>query len=78
MTSILIKDTTREERAEIIRRSLSSCGEGSCEACGGCSLGAGDQFERFQPYVDGLKEISQINAEMAASHYELSRGMPQA
>lgn len=72
--SILIKDTTREQRVEIIRASLDFCGEG-CETCSGCSLGAGDQFDRFQPYVDGLKEISEINAEQAARHYELGGGI---
>lgn len=45
MQSTLIKDTTREQREEIIRRSLSGCGEGSCENCGSCSLGAGDPYK---------------------------------
>lgn len=64
--STLIKDTTREEREEIIRLALSGCGNGSCENCGGCSLGAGDPFQQYQPYVDGLKEIAEVNAEIAA------------
>ena len=38
---ILIKDTTREERIEIIRRSL-NCGGGGCENCSSCALGGGD------------------------------------
>ncbi len=37
--SRLIKDTTREQRIEIIERSLSWCGEGSCDNCGSCRLG---------------------------------------
>lgn len=64
--SRLIKDTTREEREEIIRKSLSWCGEGSCENCGSCSLGAGNPYDVYQPYIDGLKEISEINAQIAA------------
>ena len=32
MKSILIKDTTREEREQIIRESL-DCGGGGCENC---------------------------------------------
>jgi hypothetical protein len=31
----LIKNTTREQRAEIVRRSL-SCGGGGCEDCKAC------------------------------------------
>ena len=64
--STLIKDTTRAEREEIIRQGLSWCGEGSCELCGSCSLGAGDPWAMYQPYIDGEKEISEINAERAA------------
>lgn len=61
--SILIKDTTREEREEIIRRSLSVCGE-TCEGCTLCDgLGGGDAWTMYQPYIDGEKEISEINAE---------------
>ena len=68
--SRLIKDTTREQREEIIRASLSWCGEGSCENCGSCRLGSGDQ-----PYIDGIKEISTINAEIAAEREgHLERG----
>ena len=45
MKSILIKDTTREERAEIVKRSI-TCGNG-CENCDGCALGAGDVLEMY-------------------------------
>lgn len=70
MKSILIKDTTREERERIVRDSLSHCSEGSCDFCGSCSLGTGDPYVRYQPYVDGIKEIRQINAEQAATRFE--------
>ena len=59
MKSILIKDTTREERAEIVKRSI-TCGNG-CENCDGCALGAGDVLEMYQPYIDGEKEIRAIS-----------------
>ena len=63
MKSILIKDTTREEREQIIAESLSSCG-GGCEFCNGCdNLGGGRVEDIYRPYIEGKKEIAQINAE---------------
>jgi hypothetical protein len=63
MQSILIKDTTREQREAIIRQSLASCG-GSCEFCNGCdNLGGGRVEDIYRPYIEGEKEIAQINME---------------
>jgi hypothetical protein len=63
MKSILIKDTTRAEREEIIRQSLAACG-GACDYCNGCDNMGGGRIETlYQPYIDGIKEISEINAE---------------
>jgi hypothetical protein len=62
MKSILIKDTTRAERAAIVRQSLSGCGEGSCEFCSGCSMGLGGIEKMYAPYIDGELEIAEINA----------------
>lgn len=64
MERILIKDTTKEEREAIIRRSL-DCG-GGCENCSSCWLGGGSPFDMYQDYIDGKKEIAQINAEYRA------------
>lgn len=64
--SILIKDTTREERMEIIRQSLSWCG-GGCENCSSCWLGGGKADDIYRPYIDGEKEISEINKEYRAN-----------
>lgn len=75
--STLIKDTTQAEREEIIRLALSGCGNGSCENCGSCSLGAGDPFAMYQPYIDGKMEIAEINmrkAEENARRFGLQRG----
>ena len=57
--SLLIKDTTKEEREEIIRQSL-SC-EGGCENCSSCWLGGGSPWGMYQDYIDGKKEIAEIN-----------------
>ena len=63
MRSILIKDTTREEREKIVREALwGSCGA-ECEFCNGCdNLGGGRIDELYQPYIDGEQEIAEINA----------------
>ena len=65
--SILIKDTTREERERIVHESLwGSCGV-DCEFCSGCdNRGEGVVETIYQPYIDGEKEISEINAEYRA------------
>jgi len=60
MKSILIKDTTREEREEIICTSL-DCGGSSCENCSSCWLGGGNPWGIYQDYIDGKREISEIN-----------------
>ena len=50
MQSILIKDTTREERIRIVNQSLQVCGQ-TCEFCNGCdNLGGGLVDSYFQPY----------------------------
>ena len=60
--SILIKDTTREEREKIVAESIGNI-EGSCD---GCMAGLA---EMYQDYIDGRKEIREINMEFKA-HYE--------
>ena len=66
MDSILIKDTTREQREEIVRRSM-DCG-GGCENCSACWLGGGSPWEMYREYIDGKKEIAQINREYNARY----------
>ena len=64
--SLLIKDTTREQREEIIRSSM-NCG-GGCENCSSCWLGGGSPREMYKDYIDGKKEIAQINMEYNARY----------
>jgi hypothetical protein len=64
----LIKNTTAEQRAQIIRESL-SCGGGGCENCSSCGVyGAQDPWDMYQPYVEGTKEIDEINREFNARY----------
>lgn len=61
MKSILIKDTTREEREQIVAESI-----GNIEsACDGCAPGL---VEMYQEYIDGRKELRQINMEFNARY----------
>ena len=59
--SYLIKDTTKEEREQIVKESL-----GNIEAnCDGCMAGLA---EMYQDYIDGKKEIRDINMEFRARY----------
>ena len=66
MKSILIKDTTKEEREQIIKSSL-DCG-GGCENCSSCWLGGGSPWDIYQDYIDGKREIKEINAEYMSQY----------
>ena len=67
MRSILIKDTTREEREKIVHQALYGYCGSDCEFCSGCdSLGGGRAEAIYQPYIDGIKEIREINEEYRA------------
>ena len=61
MKSILIKDTTREERQQIVAESIGNI-DGLCD---GCSPGLA---EMYQAYMDGLKELRDINMEFNARY----------
>ena len=66
MTSLLIKDTTREQREQIIRQSM-DCG-GGCENCSSCWLGGGSPLDMYLDYIEGRREIAEINAEYRARY----------
>ena len=53
MASILIKDTTREQREQIVRESL---GDDYDVGCGYESTGI-----NYQLYIDGIKELRELN-----------------
>ena len=61
MGSILIKDTTREEREQIVVESIGNI-SGSCD---GCAAGLADMY---QDYIDGKREIRDINMEFRARY----------
>lgn len=57
----LIKDTTREERERIVSESIGNI-NGSCD---GCMAGLADMY---QDYIDGKREISEINMAFKAQY----------
>lgn len=57
MQSMLIKDTTRAQRQEIVRRGLAADGD-SCD-----NLDDGRANKIYRPYIEGEKELHEINAE---------------
>lgn len=59
--SILIKDTTREEREKIVAESIGNI-SGTCD---GCSTGI---VEMYNDYIEGKKELRQINMEFRARY----------
>ena len=61
MRSLLIKDTTREEREEILRSSL-DC-SGGCEKCSSCWHRGGSPWDIYQDWIDGKRELREINME---------------
>ena len=67
MNSLLIKNTTREEREEIVRRALwGGCGA-ECEFCSGCdNRGDGRIDSLYQPYIDREKGIAEISAALSS------------
>ena len=61
MKSYLIKDTTREEREQFVADSIGNI-DGSCDGC------ASGLIDMYQDYIDGIKELRDINMEFRA-HY---------
>ena len=56
MAGYLIKDTTREEREQIVEESLGN----NAANCDGCMPGLA---EMYQDYIDGKRELREINME---------------
>ncbi len=59
--SILIKDTTKEERERIVAESIGNI-NGSCDGC------ASGLAEMYQDYIDGKREIKDINMDFRARY----------
>ena len=67
--SVLIKDTTREERMQIVAKGLDWCGDSSCDLCSGCTLGVGALEAMYQPYIFLKLELAEVNMLHAATKY---------
>ena len=61
MKSILIADTTREEREQIVAESIGNI-DGACD---GCSPGL---IKMYQDYIDGRMELREVNMSFNASY----------
>jgi len=61
MKSILIKDTTKEERIAIIKEWIPD--DESMEDCGI------DLWDMYDPYIRGEKEIAECNAAFQTEYY---------
>jgi len=58
MKSLLIKDTTISERAQIVREALGA--DSDCEGI--------DLSDMYDDYIYGLKELADINREFSEKH----------
>ena len=67
MKSILIADTTKAEREQIIAESVGNI-DGLCD---GCSPGL---LNMYQDYIDGRKELREINMEFRARYVSGAAG----
>ena len=67
MKSILIADTTREEREQIVAESIGNI-DGLCD---GCSPGL---IRMYQDYIEGRRELRQINREFNARYISGAMG----
>ena len=61
MAGYLIKETTCEERKQIVEEALGNLSA----SCDGCMAGLADMY---QDYIDGKKEIRDINREFNARY----------
>jgi hypothetical protein len=67
MAGYLIKDTTKEERERIVAESIGNING----ACDGCAAGLADMY---QDYIDGKRELREINMSFAARYVFGSNG----
>ena len=67
MKSILISDTTREEREQIVAESVGNI-DGACDSC---SPGL---IKMYQDYIEGKKELREVNMEFQARYMSGATG----
>lgn len=67
MSGILISETTKEERKQIVEESIGNISA----TCDGCMAGLA---EMYQDYIDGKVEIREINRRF---HARYERGIEQ-
>ena len=67
MKSLLIADTTREERERIVAESIGNI-DGACD---GCSPGL---IEMYQDYIEGRRELREINMAFQARYISGAMG----
>ena len=67
MKSLKIADTTREEREQIVAESIGNI-SGLCDDC---SPGI---TEMYREYIDGKKELREVNAEFRARYMSGAQG----
>ena len=70
MSGVLISETTREERERLVAESL----ENVDVACDGCAAGV---IEMYQDYIDGRKELREVNMEYRARYVSGMEGAPR-
>ena len=71
MKSLLIADTTREERERIVAESIGNI-DGACD---GCSPGL---IKMYQDYIEGRRELKEINMEFNARYTSGATGPDRA
>lgn len=62
-----ISDTTREEREKLVAEALGNL----TAVCDGCSAGIA---EMYQDYIDGKKELREINRDFSARYVSGAQG----
>lgn len=60
MKSLLIKDTTVDERMQIVKEALGGFGNCDCEGI--------DMDDMYDDYIFGRKELADINREFSEKH----------
>ena len=71
MKSLLIADTTREEREAIVAESIGNI-DGACD---GCSPGL---IEMYQDYIEGRRELRDINMAFNARYTSGATGLTRS